>query len=130
MPNEETKKFTRKRNRRGSGVVFQKVAGGAWHLQYYAPELDPITGKAKAKRVREYTKLKSKSQAQKLLNDRLGKIGRGEPVSVGRPVTVAELYTDLRTFTENNSRAAEPQKAWAGAGGIWAHTSVLYRLPA
>lgn len=73
MPDQE--RFTRKRNRRGSGSVFQKVEGGQWHIQYYAPELDPVAGRVRSKRVREYCTL-PKSEAQKLLNDRLAKIGR------------------------------------------------------
>ena len=100
----------------------QKVAGGAWHIQYYALELDPVTGKAGAKRVREYCTL-PKSKAQRLLNERRGKIGRGEPIAIGRPVTVAELYDALRTFTENNT-ASKP--AVAGLGWRWEHLSPFF----
>jgi hypothetical protein len=106
MPNEEPKKFTRQRHRRGSGSVYQKPGSPHWVIQYY--KLDPDKGRSV--RVREYTKLRSRAEAQKLLTDRLSKIGRGEQFEVGRPVTVAELYDALRTFTLNNGasrRSAE-----------------------
>jgi integrase len=117
MPDEESKKIARKRNRRGGGSLFQKTEGGKWHIQYYFPETDPVTGKAKSKRVREYCTL-PKTAAQKLLNDRLGKIGRGEPVAGCLPVTVAELYIALQTFTKSNSTSSRGLK---GIGWRWDH---------
>jgi len=84
MSNAEPKKFTRTRHRRGSGSVFQKAGSPYWIIQYY--RFDP--NKGRSVRVREYTKLSSRAHAQKLLTDRLSKIGRGEQFEIGRPVTV------------------------------------------
>ena len=70
MSNEATPK---RRCRRGSGSVFQKARSPHWVVQYY--RFDPE--KRKTVRIREYTRLSS-GAAQKLLNDRLSKIGRGE----------------------------------------------------
>ena len=119
MPNEEPKKFTRQRHRRGSGSVYQKPGSPHWVIQYY--KLDPDKGRSV--RVREYTKLRSRAEAQKLLTDRLSKIGRGEQFEVGRPVTVAELYDALRTFTENNSAS---KRAVSGLGWRWKHLKPFF----
>jgi hypothetical protein len=119
MSIEEPKKFTRTRQRRGSGSVFQKTGSPDWVIQYY--RFDP--GKGKSLRIREYTRLLSRSAAQKLLTDRLSKIGRGEQFEVGRPVIVAELYGALRTFTENNGAYNEQLRAWDGVGNILLRSS-------
>src|ERR1700677_585285 len=86
------------RSRRGSGSVFQKPNSKHWVIQYY--RYDHV--KQKSVRVREYTQLSTRMSAQKLLTDRLSKVGRGEQFEIGRPITVAELYDALRTFTDNN----------------------------
>jgi integrase len=119
MINEEPKKFTRTRQRRGSGSVFQKAGSPHWVIQYY--RFDPDNGKSV--RVREYTRLSSRTAAQKLLTDRLSKIGRGEQFEIGRPVTVAELYDALRTFTENNGAGG---RAVVGLGWRWKHLAPYF----
>jgi len=116
MHNDAT---TKKRSRRGSGSVFQKAGSPHWVIQYY--QFNPDKGKSV--RIREYTQLSSRTAAQKLLTDRLSKIGRGEQFEVGRPVTVAELYNALRTFTENNGAGG---RAVAGLGWRWAHLSPFF----
>jgi integrase len=116
MHNDAT---TKKRSRRGSGSVFQKAGSPHWVIQYYRFNPD----KGKSVRIREYTQLSSRTAAQKLLTDRLSKIGRGEQFEVGRPVTVAELYNALRTFTENNGAGG---RAVAGLGWRWAHLSPFF----
>jgi integrase len=116
MPNDAT---TKKRSRRGSGSVFQKAGSPHWVVQYY--RFDP--SKNKSVRVREYTRLSSRNAAQKLLTDRLSKIGRGEQFEVGRPVTVSELYSALLTFTENNGAGG---RAVAGLGWRWKHLAPFF----
>jgi integrase len=116
MPNDAT---TKKRSRRGSGSVFQKAGSPHWVVQYY--RFDP--SKNKSVRVREYTRLSSRTAAQKLLTDRLSKIGRGEQFEVGRPVTVSELYSALLTFTENNGAGG---RAVAGLGWRWKHLAPFF----
>jgi integrase len=110
---------TKKRSRRGSGSVFQKAGSPHWVIQYYRFDSD----KGKSVRVREYTKLSSRAQAQKLLTDRLSKIGRGEQFEIGRPVTIAELYDALRTFTENNGAGG---RAVEGLGWRWKHLAPFF----
>jgi integrase len=119
MPDENPKKFTRSRQRRGSGSVFQKANSQHWVIQYYRFDAD----KGKSIRVREYTRLSSRAEAQKLLTDRLSKIGRGEQFEIGRPVTVAELYGSLRTFTENNGSG---KRAVTGLGWRWMHLAPFF----
>jgi integrase len=116
MSNEATPK---KRCRRGSGSVFQKAGSPHWVIQYY--RFDPEKGKSV--RIREYTRLSSRTAAQKLLTDRLGKIGRGEQFEIGRPVTIAELYDALRTFTENNGSG---ERAVEGLGWRWKHLAPFF----
>jgi integrase len=94
----------RKRSTRGAGSVFEYPRGsGRWSIQYYAPTYVPATGQTRSLRKREYCGL-PKAQAQKLLNDRVGRLARGEQFDAGKPRTVAELYHALRTFTANNSK--------------------------
>jgi integrase len=119
MSNAEPKKFARTRHRRGSGSVFQKTGSPHWVIQYYRFDSD----KGKSVRVREYTKLSSRTAAQKLLTDRLSKIGRGEQFEIGRPITVAELYAALRTFTENNGAGG---RAVAGLSWRWKHLAPFF----
>jgi integrase len=109
----------RARNRRGSGSVFQKPGSPHWVIQYYRFDSD----NNKKVRAREYTKLSSRTAAQKLLTERLSKIGRGEQFEIGRPVTVAELYRDLQTFTENN---ASGERSIAGLGWRWKHLAPFF----
>ena len=116
MPNDVTAK---KRSRRGSGSVFQKAGSPHWVIQYY--RFDPE--KRKSVRVREYTRLSSRTAAQKLLSDRLSKIGRGEQFEIGRPVTITELYNALRTFTENNGAGG---RALEGLGWRWTHLAPFF----
>lgn len=127
MPDDEQqqpKKFTRQRHRRGGGYLFQKVKGGKWHIQFYRP--NPETGKSDC--VKEYTELSSKTEAQKLLTERLGQINRGEPFEVGRCRTVGKLYDALRTFTENNSTS---KRAVEGLGWRWEHLKPFFaHIPA
>ncbi len=96
MPNE-----IKKRSRRGAGSVFQKPKGDdkPWHIQFY--RYNPDT--ERSERVREYCGL-PRAAAQRLLNDRLGKLARGEQFDIGRPRTVSELYKALYTMTLNNAR--------------------------
>ena len=116
MPNDAT---TKKRSRRGSGSVFQKAGSPHWVVQYY--RFDPDKGKSI--RTREYTRLSSRTAAQKLLTERLGKIGRGEQFEAGRPITVAELYDALRTFTQNNGAGG---RALEGLRWRWKHLAPFF----
>lgn len=115
MPDE---KRTKKRGRRGGGSVFQKVPGGLWHIQCYAP--DPDTGKVKC--VKGYAKQTSKSDAQKLLMERLAGVAKGVVLAI-KPATVRDLYDALFTFTKNNrtgKRAAET------IGWHWRHLKPFF----
>ena len=56
---------TKKRSRRGAGSVFQKANSQHWVIQYYRFDSD----KGRSVRVREYTKLSSRTAAQKLLTE-------------------------------------------------------------
>jgi integrase len=116
MPDEAKAK---KRSRRGSGSVFQKANSSHWVVQYY--KYDPDKGKSV--RVREYTKLQSRTAAQKVLNDRLSKIDRGEQFGTRRPATVDELYEALKTYTENNSHS---KRSVAGIGWRWKHLKPFF----
>jgi integrase len=116
MRNEPNNK---RRSRRGSGSVFQKANSNNWVVQYYRFDSD----KGKSVRIREYTKLSSRTAAQKLLTDRLSKIGRGEQFEIGRPVTIAELYNALLTFTENNGAGG---RAVEGLGWRWKHLAPFF----
>ncbi len=119
MSNEKYNKFTRQRNRRGSGSVYQKPGSPNWVIQYYRFDSD----KSRSVRVREYTRLRSRAAAQKLLTDRLSRIGRGEQFEVGRPITVTELYDALRTLTENNNAS---KRAVSGLGWRWKHLKPFF----
>lgn len=111
----------KQRARRGSGRVFQKVAGGVWHIQYWGPH--PKTGQWTC--IKEYVKQQNKSDAQKILNDRLTRISRGETFDIGRRrATVASLYENLRTATENSS-GAKGRKV-VGIGWRWAHLGPFF----
>ena len=110
---------TRNRSRRGSGSVFQKPNSKHWVIQYYRYDHT----KQKSVRVREYTQVSTRMAAQKLLTDRLSKVGRGEQFEIGRPVTVAELYDALRIFTENNGAGG---RAVAGLGWRWKHLAPFF----
>jgi integrase len=94
MPSE-----IKKRNRRGAGSLFQKPKGAdkPWHIQYY--QRDPETGKSEKRR--EYCSL-PKAQAQRLLNDRVGRLARGEQFDAGRPHTVHDLQKALHAYTASN----------------------------
>lgn len=116
MPDEAKAK---KRSRRGSGSVFQKANSSHWVVQYY--KYDPEKGKSV--RVREYTKLRNRTAAQKVLNDRLSKIDRGEQFETSRPVTVGQLYEALKTYTENNSHS---KRGVAGIGWRWKHLKPFF----
>jgi integrase len=116
LPDEAKSK---KRSRRGSGSVFQKPNSSHWVVQYY--KYDPDKGKSV--RVREYTKLQSRTAAQKVLHDKLSKIDRGEQFETRRPVTVAELYDALKTYTENNSHS---KRSVAGIGWRWKHLKPFF----
>ena len=121
MPDEPRIK---KRSRRGSGSVFQKVVGGAWHIQYYRP--NPETGKSEC--VKEYIKSHTRTDAQRKLNERLSQISRGEQFEVGRRTTVGMLYEALLNFTKNNS--TKP-RAVEGAGWRWEHLKHFFaHIPA
>lgn len=111
----------KKRNRRGAGSVFQKPIGNdkPWHIQYY--RYNPDT--ERSERVREYCGL-PRAAAQRLLNDRLGKLARGEQFEVGRPRTVGELYKALHTMTLNNARPGS--RAAKGLGWRWAHLGPFF----
>ena len=112
------------RGRRGSGCLFQKTKGsGRWHIQYNVPAFDAATGKTRAVRKREYCGLPY-AQAQKRLADRLGKTARGEQFESGRPRTVAELYTALRTHTENNLRPGS--RKLRGLDWRWEHLMPVF----
>lgn len=112
------------RGRRGAGSLFQKPLGnGKWHIQYYVPDYDAATGKARARRVREYCGLPY-AQAQKRLADRLGKLARGERFDAGKPRTVAQLYALLFTHTENNLRPGS--RKLKGMGWRWKHLKPVF----
>ena len=114
----------KKRSTRGAGSLMERPAGSnKWHLSYYVPEYDPVSGKTRSKRVKEYCGL-PKAQAQKLLNDRVGKVARGEVLDV-RPRTVAELYDALHTFTVNNSKPGRGCRA-DSLGWRWAHLAPFF----
>jgi integrase len=51
------------------------------------------------------------------------KIGRGEQFEIGQPVTVAELYSALRTFTENNGAGG---RVLAGLRWRWTHLAPFF----
>ena len=117
LPRNNTKPT--KRSRRGSGSVFQKPNSKHWVIQYYRYDHT----RQKSVRVREYTQLSTRTAAQKLLTDRLSKVGRGEQFEIGRPVNVAELYDALHTFTENNGAG---DRAIAGLGWRWKHLAPFF----
>ncbi len=112
-------KVVRTRRMRGSGSVFQKANSSHWVVQYY--KFDPDQGKSV--RVREYTRLRNRAAAQKVLNDRLSKIDRGEQFETGRPATVGELYEALKTYTENNSHG---RRSVAALGWRWKHLKPFF----
>ncbi len=115
----EEPKAQKPRGRRGAGSLFQKPIGnGKWHIQYYVPDYDAATGKARARRVREYCGLPY-AQAQKRLADRLGKLARGDRFDAGKPRTVAQLHALLFTHTENNLRPGS--RKLKGMGWRWEH---------
>jgi integrase len=117
LPRNNTKPT--KRSRRGSGSVFQKPNSKHWVIQYYRYDHT----RQKSVRVREYTQLSTRTAAQKLLTDRLSKVGRGEQFEIGRPITVAELYDALRTFTRNNGTGG---RAVAGLSWRWKHLAPFF----
>jgi integrase len=109
----------KKRSTRGAGSLFEKVPGSnRWHLSYYIPHYDPASGKTRSKRVKEYCGLPKKT-AQQLLNDRVGKVARGEQVAAGKPKTVGELYHSLHLFASNNKTPGS--RKVKGYGWRWAH---------
>lgn len=110
----------KKRSRRGGGSLFRK--GRNWAIQYY--RIDPETGKNK--REREYTKQTNRAVAQDLLNERLGQISRGESFESGKKTTVATLYTNLRTATQNNSDPQDSHRKVAGMGWRWQHLKPIF----
>jgi integrase len=113
---DESKK---KRARRGGGSLFEKPKGnGRWHVQYY--RYDPNT--ERSERIREYCGL-PKQEAQRLLNDRLAKVGRGEQFAL-KPVMVAHLYDALLTFTKNEH--ADKPRSVAGLGWRWKHLAPFF----
>jgi integrase len=114
----------KKRSTRGGGSLFERPLGsGKWSIQYYAPQYDPASGKTKARRMREYCSL-PKKQAQLLLNDRVGKLARGEQFDAGKPCTVAELYHALHTFTANNAKPGS--RSVAALEWQWAHLAPFF----
>lgn len=58
------------------------------------------------------------------MTERLGKIARGEQFDSGRPRTVAELYTALRTHTENNLRSGS--RKLKAMGWRWQHLQPVF----
>jgi integrase len=104
----------KKRNRKGSGSLFQKTPGGLWHMQYY--RTNPDTGLSE--RVRECTQTRDQNEAQTMLNERLVQISRGELFEVGKRVTVARLYEALHTAIENDNRRPRAAK---GLEWRWKH---------
>jgi integrase len=108
----------KKRARRGGGSLFEKPQGnGHWHIQYY--RYNPDT--ERSERVREYCGL-LRAEAQRLLNDRLAKVSRGEHFSI-KPVTVTNLYNALLTFIKNE--ATKP-RAVEGADWRWRHLAPVF----
>lgn len=61
---------------------------------------------------------------KKRLAGRLGKTARGEQFESGRPRTVAELYTALRTHTENNLRPGS--RKLRGLDWRWEHLMPVF----
>ena len=104
----------KKRSRRGTGYLFQKTKGGNWHMKYYRPNPDTSVTEC----VRECTWTTDKAAAQKMLNERLVQIARGELFEVGKRVTVAKLYKALHTATKNNNPRPRAAK---GLEWRWKH---------
>ncbi len=121
---------TKARARRGSGTVFQKVPGGAWHIQYYGPH--PQTGEWTCRK--EYVSLPTKAEAQKVLSQRQSQIAKGETFAIGRArPTVDKLFESLLCETENDVRAAaKPSRKAEGQRWLWKHLRPFfgYRLAA
>lgn len=108
------------RRTRGSGSLFRKGTSRTWVIQYYKD--DPARGKRI--RVREYTGLSSRDDAQKLLNTRLYQVDRGELFETRKQaVRIADLFTDLKAHTLNNSGSKR------GANNVdwrWKHLQALF----
>lgn len=115
MKSEPSKKT---RNRRGCGNLFQKAKGGNWHMKYYRPNPETDTSEC----VRECAWTTDRTSAQKMLNERLVQIARGELFEVGKRVTVAKLYEALQTATKNNNPRPRAAK---GSGWRWKPPAIL-----
>lgn len=119
-----TERKTKSRARRGSGTVFQKVPGGAWHIQYYGPH--PQTGEWAC--LKEYISARTKTDAQAVLTDRLKRIADHETIPIGRSrSTVADLFASLIRETESEERAKKvPSRKAEGQRWTWAHLKPFF----
>jgi integrase len=94
----------KKRSTRGAGSLMERPAGSnKWHLSYYVPEYDPVSGKTRSRRVKEYCGL-PKAKAQDLLILRMADVKQGKEPDAAKPRTVGELFHALHLFTTNNAK--------------------------
>ena len=113
--------------RRGAGSIFQqenyktKKKVETWTIQYYRD--DPATGKRV--QVKEYTGVTEKSVAQRMLNERLAQVSKGEQFETrrARAFTVANLYESLKAHTETHSRGVRAVEA---LGWRWKHLEPVF----
>lgn len=76
----------RQRNRRGTGHIFRRAGCKTWTLQFYKDK----------KRIRERTGTRSREEALKLLNERIGEVHRNEFVErPKKPITIGNLFETL-----------------------------------
>ena len=96
----------------GTGSVFRYAGRKRFTIQYYQD----------GRRIREATGLTSKSEAQKLLTERLRQVSRGElDLCEQRPVRVEELYLSLEEHVKVNR-----PKSLKDLRGRWRHLKPVF----
>ncbi len=89
MGEREQPPHTRRRWKRGQGGIRQKR--GVWHIRY-------CVGR---RRIEERTDAANRSEAQKILNERLGELSKGVTPAAASRVRIAELYADVQEDYRN-----------------------------